>query len=107
MTQSMYVFLWAHPGMEHALSDYEDAVLRLVPEHGGCVVQRAWTDGMEGRPLEIQLFEWASAAAMDEYMADARRTALSAERERAIARTEIVPVQLCLPSSYERAAGDT
>lgn len=106
MTQSMYVFLWAHPGLEQALTDYEDAVLRLVPEHGGRVVHRTWTDGKEGRPLEIQLFEWASAAAMEGYMADPRRTALSAERERTIARTEIVPVQPCLPSSYERAAGD-
>ncbi|KAA0108801.1 hypothetical protein [Mycolicibacterium sp. P9-22] len=93
MTQAMYVFLWAHPGMEQALSDYEDAVLSLVPEHGGTVVHRAWTDGAEGRPLEIQLFEWASPAAMDGYMADPRRTALSAQRDRAIARTEIVPVQ--------------
>ena len=106
MTQTMYVFLWAHPGMEQALSDYEDAVLRLVTEHGGSVVHRAWTDGAEGRPLEIQLFEWASAAAMDRYMADPRRTALSDDRERAIARTEIVPVYTCLPSTYERAAAD-
>ena len=93
MTQAMYVFLWAHPDMEEALSDYEDAVLSLVPEHGGTVVHRTWTDGAEGRPLEIQLFEWASASAMDSYMADPRRTALSAQRDRAIARTEIVPVR--------------
>lgn len=93
MAQAMYVFLWAHPGMEEALSDYEDAVLSLVPEHGGTVVHRAWTDGAEGRPLEIQLFEWASASAMDGYLADPRRTALSAQRDRAIARTEIVPVR--------------
>lgn len=106
MTQSMYVFLWAHPGREQALIDYEDAVLRLVPEHGGRVVHRAWTDGAKGEPLEIQLFEWASAAAMDGYMADPRRTAMSAARERAIARTEIVPVQLFPPSSDEGAIRD-
>ena len=106
MTQTMYVFLWAHPGMEHALSDYEDAVLGLVADHGGNVVHRTWTDGTEGQPLEIQLSEWPSAAALDAYMADPRRTALSADRERAIARTEIVPVWPCLPSTYERAAAD-
>jgi hypothetical protein len=88
-----YVFLWPHPGMEQALVAYEDAVLALVGEHSGEVLHRARTDGADGRPLEIQLFEWASQEAMDGYMADPRRTSLSAERERAIARTEIVPVQ--------------
>jgi hypothetical protein len=29
------VLLWARPGMEAALSAYEDKVLRLVAEHGG------------------------------------------------------------------------
>jgi hypothetical protein len=94
MTQTFYVFLWSHPKMEQALIDYEDAVLTLVEEHDGKVVHRARTDGADGRPLEIQLFEWASQEAMDSYMADPRRTALSADREQAIARTEIVPVQL-------------
>ena len=79
--------------MEEALFAYEDAVLTLVDEHGGKVLHRARTDGVDGRPLEIQLFEWASAEAMDRYMADPRRTALSADRESAVARTEIVPVQ--------------
>jgi hypothetical protein len=92
--QTFYVFLWSHPGMEQALIAYEDAVLPLVNEHDGKVVHRAWTDGADGRPLEIQLFEWASQEAMDGYMSDPRRTALSADREQAIARTEIVPVQL-------------
>ena len=55
-----YVFLWPHPGMEQALVAYEDAVLALVGEHSGEVLHRARTDGADGRPLEIQLFEWAS-----------------------------------------------
>lgn len=95
MKLTFYVFLWPHPGMEQSLIAYEDAVLTLVDEHcGGKVVHRARTDGAEGKPLEIQLFEWASQEAMDSYMSDPRRTALSADREQAIARTEIVPVQL-------------
>ncbi|MCV7200272.1 hypothetical protein [Mycobacterium angelicum] len=32
--------------------------------------------------------------AMDRYMSDPRRIALAADREQAIARTEIVPVQI-------------
>jgi uncharacterized protein (DUF1330 family) len=93
MEQTRYVFLWSRPGMEQALIAYEDAVLSLVDEHGGKVVHRARTDGADGRPLEIQLFEWASQEAIDAYMSDPRRTALAADREQAIARTEIVPVQ--------------
>ncbi|MEE6140414.1 hypothetical protein SKC41_29390 [Mycobacterium sp. 050128] len=93
MKQRSYVLLWCHPGMEEALIAYEDSVLRWVSEHGGTVLQRARSDGAEGRPLEIQLFEWASQSAMDGFMADPRRTALVADRDRAIARTEIVPVQ--------------
>ena len=91
----MYVFLWSHPGMEHPLTAYEDAVLALVDRHDGRVVHRARTDGADGRPLEIQLFEWASQEAMVGYLADPRRVALTAEREKAIARTEFVSVQLC------------
>ncbi len=34
------VLLWARPGMEAALSSYEDKVLRLVAEHGGRVLER-------------------------------------------------------------------
>ena len=94
MKQTFYVFLWSQPGMDEALIAYEDSVLALVSEHGGTVLQRARSDGAEDRPVEIQLFEWASQTAMDGYMSDPRRTALAADRDRAIARTEIVPVQL-------------
>ncbi len=93
MKLTFYVLLWSHPGMDEALVAYEDAVLALVNEHDGQVLTRARSDGADGRPLEIQLFEWASQTAMDAYMSDPRRTALAADRDRAIARTEIVPVQ--------------
>lgn len=94
MKPTFYVFLWPRPGMEQALIAYEDAVLTLVDDHGGTVLHRARTDGADGRPLEIQLFEWESEAALDGYMSDPRRTGRSVEREEAIARTEILPVRL-------------
>lgn len=93
MKLTFYVLLWSHPGMDEALVAYEDAVLALVNEHDGQVLTRARSDGANGRPLEIQLFEWASQTAMDGYMSDPRRTTLAGDRDRAIARTEIVPVQ--------------
>lgn len=94
MKQTFYVFLWPQPDMADALIAYEDSVLALVGEHGGTVLQRARGHGTENQPLEIQLFEWESEAAMGGFMSDPRRTALAEERDWAIARTEIVPVQL-------------
>jgi uncharacterized protein (DUF1330 family) len=80
--------------MENALVTYEDTVLGLIAEHGGKILQRARSDGAHGQPLEIQLFEFPSTETFDAYMTDSRRIALAPERDRAIARTELIHVQL-------------
>lgn len=79
--------------MDEALIGYEDSVLALVSEHGGAVLPRARSDGAEDRPLEIQLYESTSQTAMESSMSDPHGIALAADRDRAIARTEIVAVQ--------------
>jgi uncharacterized protein (DUF1330 family) len=94
MSVTLCVLLWAHEGAEDALAAYEDRVLELVSAHGGRVLQRGRTDGSYSAPLEIQFLEFPSAAALDSYMTDERRTALVNERDRAIARTEILRVNL-------------
>ena len=94
MSLTFYVLLWAHPGTDDALIRYEDQVLALVPDHGGQILQRARSDGANGCPVEIQLVEFPSAQAFAAYMADERRTALAAQRDRAIARTELIPVRM-------------
>jgi uncharacterized protein (DUF1330 family) len=94
MAISLCVLLWPKSGMEEALHAYEDTVLRLVEEHGGHLLQRATTDGSEGRPLEIQMITFESQDALDGYMGDERRLALAEERDRAVARTELMPVTL-------------
>ncbi|MEY8015394.1 DUF1330 domain-containing protein [Mycobacterium servetii] len=94
MSLTFYVLLWAHPGAEQALIAYEDTVLGLVPQHGGRVVQRSRSDGAEGRPLEIQLFEFPSTESFDAYMHDPRRTALATERDHSIAKTEMINVEV-------------
>jgi uncharacterized protein (DUF1330 family) len=94
MRLTLCVLLWARPGAEDDLTAYEDKVLALVWQHGGEVCQRARSSGAEGQPLEIQLLEFPSAEALDAYMADGRRTALADERDRAVARTEVIPVEL-------------
>lgn len=95
----MCVLLWALPGAEDSLTAYEDTVLDLIPQHGGKVLQRARSSGADGQPLEIQFLQFPSARALEEYMTDERRTALAQERDRAVARTQIIDVELTSPAS--------
>jgi uncharacterized protein (DUF1330 family) len=91
------VLLWARPGMEAALSAYEDKVLRLVAEHGGRVLQRGIVlpgSQYDGEPpTEVQLLEMAGEASLDAYMNDTRRLAMAAERDAAIARTDLFRIR--------------
>jgi hypothetical protein len=57
-------------------------------------LQRARSGGDDGQPLEIQLLEFPTAQAVAEFMADGRRQGLAGERNRVIARTEVIDVQL-------------
>jgi hypothetical protein len=93
----MCVLLWAQPDADDALIAYEDRVLALVPEHGGRVLNRARSRGADGQPLEIQLLEFPSAAALSGYMTDSRRVVLADDRDRAIAKTEVINVDLIGP----------
>jgi uncharacterized protein (DUF1330 family) len=88
------VLLWPNPGAATALVEYEDKVLTLLATHGARVLQRARTDGADAAPMEIQFLEFPSQAALDAYMKDERRTVLAGEREAAIARTEVIRVDL-------------
>ena len=94
MSLTLCVLLWASPGAEDGLIAYEDRVLRMVPEHGGRVLQRARGSGTAGQPLEIQLLEFPSAQALDAFMTDDRRQSLAGERDTAITKTEVIEVQL-------------
>ena len=85
--------LWANEGLADAMSAYEDAVLALIGEHGGVVLQRVQGDGAEGSPHEVQLFRFSNQESIDAYIADPRRLALAAERDRVVARTDVFPVQ--------------
>ncbi len=95
---TLCVLLWARPGCEAGLVEYEDKVLVLVAEHDGRVLQRARANATgeapDARPCEVQLIEFGSQAAFDGYLADERRTALAAERDAVVGRTEVVPVTL-------------
>jgi uncharacterized protein (DUF1330 family) len=98
------VLLWARPGMEAALSAYEDKVLRLVVEHGGRVLERGiiLPGSQHGGepPAEVQLIQMPSEASLDAYINDPRRLAMAAERDAAIARTDILPIQSVPPPGF-------
>ena len=100
MSLTLCTLLWARPGAEDGLIAYEDRVLRLVPEHGGRVLQRARGNGSAGQPLEVQILEFPSAQALDAYMTDDRRRSLAGERDKAISKTEVIEVQL-VPAAPE------
>ncbi|HLK00682.1 MAG TPA: DUF1330 domain-containing protein [Streptosporangiaceae bacterium] len=87
------VLLWAHAGQEDALTRYENAVLKLVAEHGGRVHERGRVEGGgEGAPTEVQFLEFPGNDALTAYMNDPRRLALAADRDVAVARTDVFRV---------------
>jgi uncharacterized protein (DUF1330 family) len=103
MEVNLCVLLWAHEGRDADLGAYEDQVLGLLAEHDGYVLQRAKTVGQNGdhdKPTEVQLLRFASEAALDGFMNDARRTALAEQRDAAIAMTEVMRIQ---PVKADRA----
>jgi hypothetical protein len=85
--------MWAHDGQVDALRAYEAAVIPLIGEHGGELLQRLACDGIGEQPHEINVFQFPDRAALEAYMSDPRREALSADRDAAIRRTEVIPVR--------------
>ena len=55
-------------------------------------MQRALAD-TPGQPDEVQFFRFAGQSSLDAYLNDDRRTSLAAERDAAVARTELFPVR--------------
>ncbi len=94
MPVTLLVQLWAVLGNELLLVEYEDQVLQRLAPHGARILQRVRAaDGQDG-PFETHLLEFPSEAALDDYMADPERVALSELRVRAIARTALARVEV-------------
>ena len=91
------VLLWCKPGMEAALSSYEDKVLQLVAEHGGRVLERGTvlvSSQYDGEPpAEVQFLEMPSEPSLSAYLNDTRRLAMAGERDAAIARTDVFRIR--------------
>ena len=80
-------------GHEAEGAEYERTVLAYWREHGGEVIAAfrpaAWADGTRAGD-ETQLLRIPTRAQMDAYLADERRAALAAVRDRSVAKTELV-----------------
>lgn len=85
------VLLTAIPGREVLLAEYEDRVLGLLPDHGARVEARV--RAVEGPPTEIQILEFPSAQALDDFEQDPRRAELSEIRNAVIASTTVIRVE--------------
>lgn len=84
--------LWARPGFESDMARYETAVIALLTGHRAELVQRVASNGADGHPHEVQLYRFPSRGALDGFLGDPRREAMSAERDRVVERTELFPV---------------
>lgn len=93
MAITLCVLLWPHEDRTEELIEYEDRVLPLLSDHGARVVVRTRTDGEHPEmPLEVHILEFPSESALESYMGDERRQAMSDARDRAIRRTEVAEV---------------
>ena len=91
---TLCVLLYAVPGAELELAAYEDQVLALLPAHGASVRSRVRAQQPRAGPYEVHVLEFPDERALDAYMADPARVARADQRDRAIARTEVVPVDV-------------
>jgi uncharacterized protein (DUF1330 family) len=91
MTVTICARLWAHPGGEQLLFDYENQVLALLGRHRGKVLWRG--RALDNGPCEIQILEFASGQALVDFQNDPERRGLTALRDQAIERTEVISVE--------------
>lgn len=94
---TLCVTLTAKPGSAALLVEYEDQVLDLLPAHGARLVQRVRALDATSDPLEIQVVEFPSEEALEHYLQDPARVALSDLREQAIAKTGLLRVTVVAP----------
>lgn len=96
MTLRLCVLLWEHAGRAQDLNAFEDAVLALLPGHGGRLLSRdRVVNRRDGDPLEVQVIDMPDEAALTAYLQDPERTELARahDRDAVIARTQLLRVE--------------
>lgn len=100
MSLSLTCLAMARPGAGDALVTSEDRVLEFVSDHGPGTAARE-EQRCRRAAAGDQLLEFPSAEALGDYMTDERRVALAGERDRAMARTQVIQVQLIRSDDLE------
>jgi len=96
MVLRLCVLLWERAGRASDLTEFEDAVLALLPNHGGKLLSRHTViERNNGDPFEVQLIEMPDDAALTAYMEDPKRGELARrhDRDAIIARTEVLRLE--------------
>lgn len=104
MSVSICVLLAAIPGREVLLSQYEDRVLGLLPDHDAYVVARV--RALDGELAEIQILEFPSEQALSDFQNDPRRMELSEIRNAVIASTTVIRVESTAPGGPPTTSAD-
>ena len=97
---TLCVVLYPKPGQDEALVEYEDMATSRFAAYGAVLRQRVRTRevrsaiGEGGAPLEVQIIDFPSQAALDQFMVDPERVAADDLRQRAIARTDLYVVDV-------------
>ena len=90
---TLVVALYAHPGQEAGLREFETQAAAVLRDYGGRiekVIRIAAAVGTNDVPSEIHIVWFPSEANFGAYRSDARLASLAPLRERAIARTSIL-----------------
>lgn len=88
----LLVSLWLRSDDVAGFEAFERKVSAIQAQHGGRIeraIRLAHASGSKG-PFEVHIVSFPNTASLAAYRADKRIAALAAERERLIARTEIV-----------------
>ena len=104
MPLTLCVLLSGMPGSEHLLVDYEDQVLDRLSIYGARIMQRVRATDPQSAPFEVHILEFPSEDALAQYMEDPVRRSLSDLRERAIAHTDILRVDVVTPAEGQAPA---
>ncbi len=90
---TLCVLIWAIPGREQELAAYEDAVLTIVRDHDGTVLQRLRGTQGGNDPTEIHVLQFPSNAEFKTYLGDERRTGSATQRDACVGRTQAIQVE--------------
>jgi uncharacterized protein (DUF1330 family) len=92
MSIALCVLLWATPGREEQLAEYEDRVLARLEAHGARLLIRV--SSIDGEPTEMQVLEFPSEEALEAFQNDPERLSLTGLRAAAVMRTQITRVMV-------------